>query len=167
MTYVIGQGFGLLASLNCLILPLFQKKWQMLLSNAVGNLFFALNLLLIGHPRSLPIYIVAIFQSLLTLWLNHRGKPITGSLNALFLFLFVACGLSGYARPLDLLPVIGAVFNMLATFQPDEQKTRFLLLINALVFVLYFILIRSTSVLSSVITVVSTLTGIRRSSRKK
>ena len=56
--------------------------------------------------------------------------------------------------------VIGAVFHMLSTFQPDEQKTRYFLLGNTAVFALYFILIRSTSILSSVVTLCSTLAGI-------
>ena len=160
MIYIIGQIFGILATLNCLVLPLFRRKWQMLLSNAFGNLLFALNLLFIGQPRSLPIYAVAILQVFVTLGFLRREQPVTPRVNLLFLFLYIACGLSTYAQPLDLLPIIGAIFNMLATFQPDEQKTRYLLLANTLVFALYFFLIRSTSILSSVVTTVSTLAGI-------
>ena len=160
MTYCIGQLFGVLATLNCLVLPLFKEKWQMLLSNAFGNILFALNLLLIGQPRSLPIYAVAVFQVLLTLRFMRRNKPITGKINLLFLLLYIGCGLSTYAQPIDLLPMIGAVFHMLSTFQPDEQKTRYFLLGNTAVFALYFILIRSTSILSSVVTLCSTLAGI-------
>lgn len=166
MTYAIGQFFGILAALNCLVLPLFRRKRQMLLSNAFGNSLFALNLLLIGQPRSLPIYAVAIVQVFVMLWLYQKGRPVTKGINLAFLAAYVACGLSTYARPLDLLPVIGAVFNMLSTFQPDEQKTRYFLLANTLVFALYFFLIRSTSLLSSVVTVASTLTGICKCRKK-
>ena len=167
MTYILGQIIGLLATLTCLILPLFPKKWQMLLCNAFGNFLFAANLLLIGQPRSLLIYGVAILQVFVTLWFNQREKEIARGVNLLFLFLYIFCGALGYAQPMDLLPIIGAVFNMLATFQPDEQKTRYLLLVNTSIFALYYFLCGSTSLLASVITIFSTLGGIYRYRAKK
>ena len=48
LTYLIAQGFGIFATLCCFAMPLFKKKWQMLLINVGGNLFFILNLLLPG-----------------------------------------------------------------------------------------------------------------------
>ena len=46
--YITAQAFGIFATICCFIMPLFKKKWQMLLINAGGNLFFILNLLLLG-----------------------------------------------------------------------------------------------------------------------
>lgn len=160
MTYILGQVIGLLATLSCLVLPLFRKKWQMLLCNAFGNFLFGANLLLIGQTRSLLIYAVAILQVFVTLWHHRRKTAVSRGENLLFLGLYVFCGALGYARPMDLLPIFGAVFNMLATFQPDEQKTRYLLLANTSVFAVYYFLCRSTSLLASVITIFSTLAGI-------
>ena len=46
--YLIAQAFGIFATLCCFAMPLFKRKWQMLLVNVGGNLFFILNLLLLG-----------------------------------------------------------------------------------------------------------------------
>lgn len=43
---------------------------------------------------------------------------------------YIVCGFVGYTGPVELLPIVGALFNMPATFQRDVQKTRVLLLIN-------------------------------------
>lgn len=80
----------------------------------------------------------------------------------LFLALYVSCGLLGLRSTVDLLPVIGAVFNMLATFQRDEQRTRWLLLVNASIFAVYYVLIGSTVLLSVLCTMASTALGLYR-----
>ncbi len=160
--YILGQAIGLLATLSCLLLPLWKKKWQMLLCNAVGNFLFGVNLLLIGEPRSLLIYAVAVIQSLVVLWCCQKEKRIHKAVNVLFLALYVLGGALGYALPVDLLPIVGSVFNMLATFQRDEQKTRWLLLVNTSVFFVYYILVGSSSVLATVVTMVSTILALWR-----
>ena len=48
LIYIIAQAFGIFATLCCFAMPLFKKKWQMLMINIGGNLFFILNLLLLG-----------------------------------------------------------------------------------------------------------------------
>ena len=48
MIYYIAQAFGIFATLCCFAMPLFKKKWQMLLITIGGNLFFILNLLFLG-----------------------------------------------------------------------------------------------------------------------
>jgi hypothetical protein len=47
--YIIALAFGIFATLCCFAMPLFKRKWQMLLVNVAGNLFFILNLLFLGY----------------------------------------------------------------------------------------------------------------------
>lgn len=138
----------------------------MLLCNAFGNFLFGANLLLIGQPRSLLIYAVSILQVFVTLWDSRRSSPVTRGENLLFLALYVGCGLLRYQYPVDLLPIISAVFNMLAAFQPDEQKTRWLLFVNTSTFAVYYFLVRSASLLASLITIHSTTLAIYRYRKK-
>ena len=151
MMYILGQILGVIASVCCLILPLFKKKWQMLVMNGLANTLFALNIILIGQFGSAVILnIVAVIQVVLSLWHLQKGKPITRAENILFFVLYVGGGFLGFRRALDLLPIVGAVFNMLATFQRDEQKTRVLTLINASIYFVYFAIIGSSSILAEI-----------------
>ena len=157
MTYSIGQALGILGTLCCPVLPLLQKKWQMLAMTAAINLFCALNLVLIGRVSSvITIYVIAVVQTFVTQWHLWKNTDISTAERILFLALYVGCGSLALKGAVDLLPVVGAVFHMLATFQRDVQRTRVWLLFNAAAFLAYYLLVGSTSALSSVCTVVTT-----------
>ena len=158
MNYYLGQALGLMGTLCCLILPLLKKKWQMLALTALVNIFCALNLVLIGEVGSvILIYAVAVAQTVVALWHLRRDTAVTKAENVIFLALYVICGSLELHGFVNVIPIVGAVFHMLATFQRDLQKTRFLLLFNALSFFVYYLLVGSTSVFSTVITLTTTL----------
>lgn len=168
MAYYIGQAIGLLATVCCFVTPLFKKKWQMLAITAAANLLFALNLLLIGQVSSaIIIYIVAIVQSLVSWWHVHKNLPVTRVENIVFLIAYVGCGSIGFKSALDLLPIVGAVFNMLATFQRDEQKTRVLILLNAVCFFTFCAAVGSTSMFAELLAMITTTIAMIRYRRQK
>ncbi len=161
MSYYIGQAFGLLSTGCCLALPVLKHKKQMLWMNAANNSLVILNVLLIsGWGSAITVCAVAVVQSLVALRHLKQGTQVKKSENLLFLVLFLGCGLLGYRRPVDVLPIVGAMFNMLATFQRDEQRTRWLILVNASIFALYYAMIRSTALLSCACAIASTLAGL-------
>lgn len=174
MIYYIAQGFGIVATLCCFLMPLFKQKWQMLLVNAAGNLFFILNLLLLGahegelfiNATAMIVNAVSLVQVLLSYYHVQKQKPVTIGENILFLALYVGLGFVGFSRALDLLPILASVFNMLAAFQRDEQKTRFLVLGNASIFCAYYIVIGSTSLLAELLAVVTTVTALIKYRKK-
>ena len=158
MNYYIGQALGLLGTLCCLILPFMKQKWQMLALTASVNIFCALNLILIGQVGSVIfIYVVAVVQTLVALWHLRKDTTVTIWEKILFLCLYVCCGALDLRALPDVIPIVGAIFHMLATFQRDVQKTRWLLLFNSLTFMVYYALVGSTSVLSTLVTATSTL----------
>ena len=174
MIYYIAQGFGLFATLCCFIMPFFKKKWQMLLVNVGGNLFFILNLLLLGasegnifaNSTAMIVNLVSLLQVLISYWHVLKEKPVTTVENIIFLILYVGMGFIGFNRALDLLPIISSVFNMLAVFQRDEQKTRFLVLCNASLFCAYYIIIGSTSLLAELLAAVTSLAALIKYRKK-
>ena len=95
---------------------------------------------------------------------HHRRK--TGE-NIVFLLLYVGMGFVGFNRALDLLPIVASVFNMLAVFQKDEQKTRILILFNASIFCLYYIIIGSTSLLAELLAVITTVIALVKYRKSK
>ena len=56
LNYIIAQAFGIFATLCCFAMPLFKRKWQMLLVNVAGNVFFILNLLFLGYHETGSIF---------------------------------------------------------------------------------------------------------------
>lgn len=158
MAYYIGQALGIVATVCCFALPLFKKKWQMLLVSATSNLFFALNLILIGDVGSaIIVNLLAIVQTLLSLWHVQKDRPVTVAENIIFLIGYIICGSFGFHRALDVLPILGAIFNMLSVFQRDEQKTRILILLNASTFFIYYIVVGSTNMFAELLAVVTTV----------
>ena len=174
MIYYIAQGFGLFATLCCFIMPFFKKKWQMLLVNVGGNLFFILNLLLLGanegnifaNSTAMIVNLVSLVQILLSYRHVQKDTPVTKAENIIFLLLYVGMGFIGFQRVLDFLPIIASVFNMLAVFQKDEQKTRYLVLFNAAIFCTYYIIIGSTSLLAELMAVITTVIALIKYRKK-
>lgn len=172
--YLIAQAFGIFATLCCFAMPLFKRKWQMLLVNVAGNLFFILNLLLLGahngnlfaNATAMIVNLVSLAQVLISYHHVQKGTPVTKAENIIFLLLYVGLGFVGFNRALDFLPIIGSVFNMLAVFQKDEQKTRLLVLCNASIFCAYYIIIGSTSLLAELMAVVTTSVALIKYRKK-
>lgn len=168
MTYYIGQVVGILATVGCLALPLFKKKWQMLVALIAVNGLLALNLLLLGRISSgIIVNLLAVVQAGVTLWRVLRGKDTPVWENVLFLVLYVAGGALGFKTLIDMLPIIGAVFNMLSTFQRNEQKSRFLLMLNAVAFASYYAILGSTSALAEAGVVVTSILAMIRYRKKQ
>ena len=175
LSYIIAQACGILATLCCFAMPLFKKKWQMLLITVGSNLFFVLNLLLLGlhetgdlfaNATAMIVNGVSLVQVLLSYYHVRKDTPVTTPENILFLILYVALGFMGFNRALDLLPIVGSVFNMLAVFQKDEQKTRYLVLCNASIFCAYYIILGSTSLLAELMAVITTVIALIKYRKK-
>ena len=175
MIYYIAQAFGIFATLCCFAMPLFKQKWQMLMITIGSNLFFILNLLFLGlhetgnlftNATAMLVNLVSLVQVLISYWHVKKNSPVSNLENVLFLLLYVGMGFMGFNRALDLLPIVGSVFNMLAVFQKDEQKTRYLVLCNASIFCAYYIILGSTSLLAELMAVITTVVALIKYRKK-
>ena len=68
---------------------------------------------------------------------------------------------------LELLPIIGAVLNMITVFVRDEQRTRKFLLSNALVWCVYTAVIMSTTFFAEFLAAVSTCIALYKYRQRK
>ena len=109
---------------------------------------------------------VSLVQVLISYWHVKKGSPVTTVENIIFLLLYVGMGFIGFHRALDFLPIIASVFNMLAVFQKDEQKTRYLVLCNASIFCAYYIILGSTSLLAELMAVITTVIALIKYRKK-
>ena len=166
MAYIIGQALGLLATACCVFTPFFKEKWQMLVMSALANFLFAMNVLLLGEPGAAAVIGVLFLQALLSLWHVRKGIPVTKAENIGFIVLYVVTGMLGFEKWYDLLPVLGACLSSLGTFQRNEQKTRFLILLNAVAYCSYYCIVGSTSMLAELITVIGNGTAMIKYRKK-
>lgn len=158
MAYYIGQALGIISTIAALALPLFKKKWQMLAASITVNALVILNLFLIGEISSaIIVNAVMIIQTFISLWHVLKEKPVTKTENAVFAVLYIALGFIGFTRPIHILPIIGSEFNMLATFQRDEQKSRVLILFNAVAFGSFYLIVGSTAMFTEMCAIITTI----------
>lgn len=167
MHYTIGQAFGLVSTICCLLIPQMKKKWQMLAISAVSNTAAALNLVLLGETGSAAIInLVATLQVLISLWNVQKNKPVTKAENVLFFIAYVGLGCVGLHKAIDVLPIIGVLIYMFQAFQRDEQKSRMLTLANSLVFLVYYLIIGSTVVFAESFAAISSIIGLIKYRKK-
>ena len=179
MNYWIGQGFGILSTITDISLPLFKKKWQMLVANFAVNTFLLLNLVFLGQIGSgIFLFLVAMVQALVNLIHTLKEtKPKTIEI-AVFFILYVGLGFYGlFTAPgfvpginaknlLELIPIVGAVFSMLFVCTRDEQKSRIFLLICSCLWTIYHAIILSTSFFGSVVGVITCVIAMIRDRKK-
>lgn len=180
MAYYIGQGCGLLTILCSLIMPFLKKKWQLLWANIAINILVILNMALIGQFGSaIALCLVAIVQSLLALPRTRTEKEASTAETIVFTVLYVGFGFLGiltapgfvpevnYQNLLELLPILGALAQMISVFVRDEQQVRKWILCNAFLWVIYSAAVGSTVVFTDSLTVISTCTALYKYRKKK
>lgn len=175
VSYLLGQFFGLIATAACIIVPLFKKKWQMLVNTAVVNTMMALNLIFIGEIGSaVCLCTVAVVQCLVSLVHNARNTSPGRAETVVFLLLYLGFGFFGLVSApgfipavnprnlLELMPIAGSLLSMSFVFVRDEQKARWLLLATCSVWAVYTAIIGSTTFFAELFSIVTTVLALCR-----
>ena len=170
MMYWMGQFCGLLATVGCVIVPFFRKKWQMLADVVATNLLMALNYLLIGQFGSATLLCgLAAVQGVRSLVHNQRDQQAGRGEIALFTVLYVALGFYGLMmRPgyvpglnagnlLELLPICWALLNMVFILVKDPQTSRRVLLLINFTWAIYSAIVGAAAVFAELVTMATTL----------
>ena len=180
MGYIIGQICGLLTIVCSVVMPFLKKKWQLLWANIAINALVIANLVLIGQFGSGSyLCMVAIVQSLLALLRTKNEKSVSTTETILFTIAYVGFGFIGiftapgfvpeinYHNLLELLPICGALAQMISVFVRDEQTTRKWILCNAVFWVIYSAAVGSSVVFNDILAVISTSSAIYKYRKKK
>ena len=180
MPYYLGQFFGLLATAASIILPLLRKKWMMLVTTTLINLFMALNFILIGEIGSAAaLCIVAVVQCLVSLHHTLRKRTPARWETALFALLYLGFGFFGMMSApdfvfglsahnlLELLPIFGSLCSMTFVFIRDEQKARWVLLLTCAVWSVYTAIIGATTFFAQFISLLTTVAALLKYHRQK
>ena len=163
MRYIIGQVIGIVASVVAIMIPLYKKKWQMLINNLLANLLLGLNLIFLDEIGSgIFLFAVAVVQGIINLIHTLRGEEVKLPEKLIFFVLFVGLGFYGLVTApgfvpaingknlLELLPIIGAVMSMCFVFARKEQTARKFLLCCDSAWATYYAFIGSTAILGNI-----------------
>lgn len=179
---LIGQGFGILATIAGIALPVFKKKWQMLVMSIANNVFCGLNLVFLNEIGSgIFLFIVAAAQAIVNLIHALRDTDSRLFEKILFVVLYLGLGFYGmftspnyiagpgfnFRNLQELLPIVAAMMNMLFVFSKGEKTARiFFILCNAL-WLVYNSIIGSSVLIGSAFSVVTGLIALFGYGRKK
>lgn len=164
MTYYIGQAVGILSVLFTILMFQLKTKKQMLFVNIASNAVVAINILFIKQEFNAGVIInlIAIVQLIVSYIHDKKGVEIKTVEKIIFLVLYVGGGLFGLTGPKEILPIIAAVFYMVAMFQKNPQRIRYILLGNMSAWVIYFLSPFSTTIFAQIAGIISSVVGIVR-----
>ncbi len=171
--YILGQIFGILSAVCTVVLPLFRKKWQILVLNIAVNVLVAANMLCIGQFGSAAfLCMVAVVQSIVSMLHDQKGTAVSLAEKILFMVLYVGFGFLGivtapgfvwalnWQNALELMPILGALMLMFSVFAKDEQTLRKFLLANASIWTAYSAIVGSTVFFTDLAAVISTISAL-------
>ena len=171
--YILGQILGLIGTAVTIATPQFRTKIQILFCNAFVNALNAASFGMLGQAGSaVYLCLIAIVQSLVSMWHEKKRSVVSTWETLLFFALYVGFGFYGMVSSddfvwavtahnlLELLPILGAVMLMFSVFARGEQKTRFFLLLNGAAWLIYTAAIGSTVFFTSIASIVSTITAL-------
>lgn len=180
MSYYIGQFFGLLTPICSIITPFLKKKWQLLAANILINLLVILNLVLIGQFGSGSfLCAVAVVQSVIALFRTNKEQKPSLLETVVFTVAYVFFGIFGivtapgfvpavnYENLLELLPIFGALAQMISVFVRDEQDTRKWLLCNTVFWMIYAAAVGSSVFVNDFLAFVSICSALIKYRKKK
>lgn len=171
--YMLGQLCGIIGTIITIVQPQFRSKIQILICCILNNGMSALNYALIGQTGSAVfLCLVAIAQSMVSIWHEWRGVKVYLWESVVFFCLYLGFGLFGvvcaegfvwelsWRNVVELLPTIGALMLMLSVFAKGEQKTRVFLLLNAAAWVIYTAMIGAAVFFSCVVSMTSSILAL-------
>lgn len=169
MLEIIGQGLGILATVMTILMFQLKNKNHMLFVNIVSNAAIAASDIFIkGEFKSGAIIcLIAIVQIIASFIHDKKGTEVPFIEKIIFLVFYIAGGLVGLTGPKEILPIIAAIFYMVAMFQKDPQKIRCILLGNMSPWVVYFLFPFNTSIFAQIAGIISSLIGIYRYRKQK
>ena len=168
--YWAAQAAGILILVFCVVQPLFKKKWQMLIVAAAINLLGAFNnLVLVGLGSGVILCLVAVAQTVFNYVHTIKEEEVPLWEKIVFTVLYLGCGIFGFLTATsfapfanvlltlrEILPIVGALFLMISVFASNAQNMRKFSLVSAIIWLIYYTCILSTTALAEIFAVATT-----------
>ncbi len=166
---LIADILGILVFVFSLISCQMKRKQHMMLISAAANLISGMSFLFLSQRISSAVMLnfTAVAQCLSSSFHAYKDAEISKTEKVVFLVLYTICGATAFKVPLDLMPITGSLVFMISAFQKSEQRIRYYMLVNALIWIIYDIIVGSTAVFSQIFSLISLLISLYRFRGKK
>ena len=177
MQEILGQIFGIIIMILCVMNTQFPKRWQMLLCSALVNLFSSLNQLLVGSGLT-ACFLCAVATVHCAINSYKAKKEISERLWEKILFIalyltawgigFVFSLKNGTSLYLDLLILIATIFFIGIVLLPKERDMRLCTLGNSIIYFTYDTINLNIAAIAKLFSIISVIVAlIRYRSREK
>ena len=175
MNEVIGQVFGILVMIGCVVSSQFPKRWQILLGHTFVNLFSALNQLFVGSGLTACfLCAVATVHCAINSFKAKKEIPELLWEKILFIVLYFIAWAMGFAASfrngtpfyLDLMTFVATLFFLGQVLLPRERDIRLCMLGNSFVYFLYDSINFNVAAVAKLFNIISVIVALIRYRKK-
>ena len=175
MTEILGQTFGILVMIGCIVNNQFPKRWQMLLGLTVISLFAALNQLLVGSGLTACLTgCVAVVHCPINAYKAKKELPTRLWEDVLFSILylaawfvgFLASGENGTPLYLDIMTLVATACFVASVFMPKERDIRICTFLNSFIYFIYDVINLNLACIAKLFNMISVIVALIRYRKK-
>ena len=166
--FIVAQIFGILVIISNVLSMQMKQKRNMIIMFMLGNLFSALNFILLQSYSGAVICFFAIIQIFINYYFERKGQEVPKIFIGAYIIISIIIGLITLKSYIDILPIVSSILYTLSIVQKEEKNIRRILLVNSISWTIYeFMSMAYTAGISDALMAVSALIGMYRFDLKK
>lgn len=169
MAFVLAQLLGLCALIIVCIGYFLKDKPKFLISQVIGNFFYASAFLVVGAYVGGILVMVSLVRCIYLYYAEKHNFKYTKQVLPIFIVLFISLGLIFWDTPYDFIPMITGTIFTLGYSLKNLQVMRYLLITPNVMLVVYNILCRTytNAILDTIETIVIVVAIIKFRKHKR
>ena len=162
--FIIAQIFGLLASISVIISVQFKKKKQSLIAMIASSIFFTASYVLLEAFSGASITLVSgIIATTVFFVEKKKDRKVSWPLVVVFIAAPLTMTILTFQVPVDVFPFLGFLFWMSSILQRNQNRLRWLLLVNSTMWIFYSVSTGAyTALISSIFSITSIIISLIR-----
>lgn len=165
--FIVAQFFGILVIIANVLSMQMKNKKQIILMFVLGNLFSAINFILLQSYSGAVICFFAIIQTCINKIFENKQQQVPKIIIGIYIVISIILGVITFNNIIDILPIICSVLYTLTIIQEKEKNIRRISLVNIILWMIYDIVCQAyTATISDLLMTISTIIGMYRFDRK-
>ena len=165
--FIVAQFFGILVIIANVLSMQMKNKKQIILMFVLGNLFSAINFILLQSYSGAVICFFAIIQTFINKFFENKQQQVPKIIIGIYIVISIILGVITFNNIIDILPMICSVLYTLTIIQEKEKNIRRISLVNIILWIIYDIVCQAyTATISDLLMTISTIIGMYRFDRK-
>jgi hypothetical protein len=166
--FIIAQVFGLLASLTLIASVQFKKKEHILILTIVNSILFTISFIFLEAFSGAAVCALGALISAVIFIVEKLGRRVNWLLIVIFALAELAALVLTFKTPWDVVPIVGTGFWLASLLQRDENRLRWLMMVNFVAWIIYGIVTTAyTSIIADIFSIISTIIALVRYRNKK